>query len=558
MSNLDYLYSDSINVLTALNQEIQKKQGSLGILGAPEKVLGILKQAGLHKQLKVFAEENEVLQFSNQVNSVDTSSSYISHEPANPNVSLPTDSSFAGVVSELEEALEEVPSPDLLPLATENTSPPPATPRSPTQNVVHESEAKENPLKKPNSQDADDSAINKQKRISPQERLRNPSARSSMKTRAGGRMWGASDSSNSGLVVVDENDQSTADVSASDSQRSKPNSSLYDDKKPQGSKKALLIVIALLALLGGAFFVIQMSGSDEPEQTTAEVTPNPAPAATTPTTPPAVEESLSASSPATSNTPSTPAPTPPVENKPVAPKVEKVVAPPPKPVPPKVESKPAEVKTEKPASAKSDTKPEKVAPAPSTPAEESPLSESEPPKPKPVPNPKVKITSVPLGAIITLDGKKIGTAPRTVEITSTNSKLVLEKKGYEPYTVELNKETVGKTVSGTLTKIAPPPAPKPAEATKEPEVVVEEKKPEPEAPKVAPSAGGPEGKVFIASRPPGADIFVNGRDIDVKTPSWVNLPLGKVNITLKKDDQSGSKELNVSSGKNKSEYIILE
>ena len=72
------------------------------------------------------------------------------------------------------------------------------------------------------------------------------------------------------------------------------------------------------------------------------------------------------------------------------------------------------------------------------------------------------------------------------------------------------------------------------------------------------SGGGPLGKIFLASRPPGADVYVDGKSMGFKTPHWLEVPSGAHKITLKKGAQKGEKLLQITPGKNKSAYIVLK
>jgi hypothetical protein len=69
---------------------------------------------------------------------------------------------------------------------------------------------------------------------------------------------------------------------------------------------------------------------------------------------------------------------------------------------------------------------------------------------------------------------------------------------------------------------------------------------------------GPIGRIFIASRPPGADIMVDGKRMDFQTPHWLEIASGHHKVKLEMDDLSGEKSISVNPGKNKSVYIILK
>ncbi|MDO5575918.1 MAG: STAS domain-containing protein, partial [Fibrobacter sp.] len=67
LTNLDYLYSDTINVLMALNKRALEVSGRLSLLAPQEEVLQILKRAGIHNILRIFDTEDDLLKTSEDI-----------------------------------------------------------------------------------------------------------------------------------------------------------------------------------------------------------------------------------------------------------------------------------------------------------------------------------------------------------------------------------------------------------------------------------------------------------------------------------------------------------
>lgn len=64
MSPLDYIYSDTINVLMALNKRVLDVTGRLSLMAPQPEVMQILKRAGIHNILRVFETETELIKSS--------------------------------------------------------------------------------------------------------------------------------------------------------------------------------------------------------------------------------------------------------------------------------------------------------------------------------------------------------------------------------------------------------------------------------------------------------------------------------------------------------------
>jgi anti-anti-sigma factor len=67
LSPLDYIYSDAINVILALNRRILDVSGRLSIMGPIPEVRQILERTGLHNILKIFDTEAELLKSSEDI-----------------------------------------------------------------------------------------------------------------------------------------------------------------------------------------------------------------------------------------------------------------------------------------------------------------------------------------------------------------------------------------------------------------------------------------------------------------------------------------------------------
>jgi anti-anti-sigma regulatory factor/cytoskeletal protein RodZ len=67
LSQLDYLYSDTINALVVMNKRMLDVFGRLSLLAPQPPVMEILKKGGIQNILKIFIDENEILQLSQQM-----------------------------------------------------------------------------------------------------------------------------------------------------------------------------------------------------------------------------------------------------------------------------------------------------------------------------------------------------------------------------------------------------------------------------------------------------------------------------------------------------------
>jgi hypothetical protein len=175
-------------------------------------------------------------------------------------------------------------------------------------------------------------------------------------------------------------------------------------------------------------------------------------------------------------------------------------------------------------------KPETAAkdPAPAAPVAKNPDATKEPVPPKPAtPEPPKTFVAVFMGdegAEIKVDGKSAGRTPNAklanLSIGKTY-KFVASRAGYKPYSGEFKSDGDSElTVEFALEKEEPKPVetPKPPP----PKPVAETPKPPP-PPKPAPSKV--MGKLAASTKPPGAQIWVDGKYTGRDTPVAIGNPL---------------------------------
>lgn len=551
LSPLDYLYSDAINVITSLNGAMIKVDGHLGVLATNQKVLDIIGKSGLQNIVRVYDSEAAILDHSREFGETASIPTDVVTEDPMTDLSRGLEDSMDSLTSDIPlqdpvAAKKSAPAEDeLLPLDA-----PPEPKSKKMAPLSEEPEAEEEDTQSPES---------KRSRLGPSERLRNPSGRARVAPRPAGRKW-SNDGNSTGLVIVDD---SLVDAEAPPTQRNMDRAANLAPEK-NSSSFAVILVIVFIAILavGGVYFMFAKKGDSSTEQVaapTTQVAPQVVDSAVTP--PPAV----------------TPAPvsTPVQAVKPVktSPPVQPKAVPQPQKSSTPVPAKPLVKPVQKPVA-------EPVTPPAVT--KTSPLDEEEGDEEStPAPIGKVvEIVTTPPGATIKLNGTIFGQSPNTVTILTPSVNLEVSLEGYETYVTKLIRSAVGSELKFTLKSknpppkpvvVAPPPVSKPV-VTPPPAPVVSKpvvSTPPPPAPAAsspldeeeaapAATASGEIGKVFVASRPPAASVFIDGKDTGFKTPHWVEVGSGKHTVMLKKDGMSASKQIQVSPGKNKSEYIILQ
>lgn len=191
------------------------------------------------------------------------------------------------------------------------------------------------------------------------------------------------------------------------------------------------------------------------------------------------------------------------------------------------------------------------------------------PKPAATTN-KVVITSVPSGASLEINGDIVGTTPYTwtkpvfglVNVTA-------RKSGYQENTISFDYTGGSTRESITLEKEYTPPPPPPVASTPKSYVPVETPPPPPpvvpEPEPVLPpppvsqpvASSGGDASIFIASIPPVADVFLNGKLIGKTNVSELKLPSGTHMLKFVKGTKETTKEVTVQTGKNPSQMVRL-
>lgn len=185
---------------------------------------------------------------------------------------------------------------------------------------------------------------------------------------------------------------------------------------------------------------------------------------------------------------------------------------------------------------------------------------------------KVVITSVPSGASLEIDGNIVGTTPYTwtkpvyglVNVTA-------RKSGYQENTISFDYTGGSMKESITLEKEYTPPPPPPVASTPRSYVPAETPPPPPPPPVISEpepvlppppvsqpvASGGGDASIFIASIPPVADVFLDGKLIGKTNVSELKLPSGTHMLRFVKGAKETTKEVTVQSGKNPSQMVRL-
>jgi hypothetical protein len=181
---------------------------------------------------------------------------------------------------------------------------------------------------------------------------------------------------------------------------------------------------------------------------------------------------------------------------------------------------------------------------------------------------RVTITSVPAGCNVMINGESKGVTPLNwSDPIFGPSTIVVSKVGYDD--LERSIEFTGGIMkqSFTLKKTPPPPVVKAQPEPVRPPPVYEPEpepapvpEPEPVRPppvqQVATPVGG-DASIFIASIPPVADVYLNGKLIGKTNVSEIKLPVGTHNLRFVKGAKETSKAITVQAGKNPSQMVRL-
>ncbi len=610
LSTLDYIYSDTINALMALNRITLDVSGRLSLLGPQPEVLQILKRAGIHNILRIFDNETELIRTSEDIilqtssfhlgelktlaqqepqsefdqlrseigSAFGSSPSDMHEDPLPPPPKTKSVSSYmqtqppsmgpvaSSIEQEFDDAFSQFESDDSnlgynaasenqynVPSQSANYIPPPP----PTRTVFNPAASQfQNRQYTPQPPVA---PVPPPRPVAPQtpfDSVQMPSGRQpDMGGARNDRFQPSAPVSPRATQPIktippaieqDEFDDEigsrgrTSKIKVQDDSFDESDDEFFEEGKKKSPVPMLIIIVVLLALGGvGVYFAYNMLSSKPAVQTPVTAVPQPQPPA-----PPPV--------PADSST---------KQAEPEA--IEPVKEPPKKEV---VERKPEPKIKETVRSTKPKPKVE-------------PRTSSRPVADEPaVTENKVTITSTPSGAKVTINGEYMGITPYTWDKPIFGPlSVVVSKDGYEDdskvfeftggkvrETFSLRKAAVAAPPPVTYSEPEPepytPPAPKytpppPPAPVPEPEPVARST---PAPTPVSSSFTGGEASIFIASIPPVADVFLDGKLVGKTNVSEIKLPAGTHNLKFVKGVKETTKAITVQPGKNPSQMVRLQ
>ncbi|NLG16998.1 MAG: PEGA domain-containing protein [Fibrobacter sp.] len=584
LTPLDYIYSDTINVLMALNKRVLDVSGRLALLGPQPEVLQILKRAGIHNILRVFETETDLMKTSEDI--ILQTSSFKMEDIQAIAESAPHQSEFDQLRSEIGSVFgsHDVPQEPVTqrPRPSAPVPPPPPVHQEPAFGGSFEQEftapPQENfsrpsmpPQFAPPSPQMGFGSYPQQPQFQsrqftpppskppvPQTPAFEPVQKAPQHSFVPPEATNQSDFSSMRPetqrfptapvpplkpmqphkpepFITEEADKDLEDFEVPAKKKQKKvrdefdaGDELFDDEVKKKSPVPMLLLLLLILAAGGAGVYFGLTKMSKKPQ---------APVAT--------------SAPAVSQTPApstTPAPEPVAEEK----KPEEPPPPPPEP--------------EKPAVVEKKAAPRKTASRPASTPRPAATSTSN----------QVTITSVPTGATVTINGQRMGTTPFTWSKPAFGqSNIRLTKDGYEESSKTIEFTGGTSRESFTLSKaayVAPPPPPPSQPVVKaEPKITPPPPAPEPDdfslpepepaAPPPAPapvvSGGGGDASIFIASIPPVADVYLDGKLMGKTNVSELKLPVGTYTLRFVKGAKEMSKTVTLTAGKNPSQMVRL-
>jgi anti-anti-sigma factor len=568
---LDYIYSDSMNVIMFLNKSISEAGGNFGLLQVRPEVIQILQKAGVTNTLRIFNSDEEVQNFS--------VSMMRGQQQGFAQQSQQSQSEFDQLRSEIGSVFggPEQPSQDFgnqgytqqarpvqqpqNPYARpgfptqqpqfqgRQYTPPPPPPLTPTRPIVPPpvqaggiGGPQKPPVRPPFSTDQPRMGTQQQEYATETQRFPQVPQVPVQPKKAEPPIPA---SFNDELEEITSKagrpraEMPSARVDAIDNDDDLLTDDLPKKKSPVG---IIVAVVLLLALVGAGYYVMTSGILDSGEK--------PQPTAQKPATPKPVA------------TPVPAAPQPAVATEPTpAPALEPVKPEPVKTEPVKIEP----VKTEPVKTVKTEpVTPKKVI--------KKPVVAAEPAK-KATVN-KIQITSAPVGASISVNGEMIGKTPFTWDKPVFGPiSIELSRAGYKSVSKDI--EFTGGVVKEnfTLERELPPPPPKPEPVPepvpepKRPEPVVTptptpapEPEPEPSKPVVSTpvvSTAGGDASIYFASLPPIADVYLNGKLVGRTNVAELKLPSGTHVLRFVKGAKEVTQEITLQPGKNPSRLIRL-
>jgi anti-anti-sigma factor len=550
LSPLDYIYSDAINVILAINRRILDVSGRLSLLSPISEVRSILERAGLHNILKIYDSEADLLKSSEDIILQTTRfnlselKSYQEPKPKNEFEDFrsqigaamtegPTESSgsygtesFESEITDDAFAVRQPPRRSPAPHFEEPFIPPPPPPPQQRQ-AARPFEQSQAPIpRRPASM---------QQQSFPVEQdsfeFQTPSSEFPRgKSRPAPAQAAASRRQDRDYDRFESDDDD------------------FDDDMPKRSMAPVIIGAIVLVILGiGGYMGYTSFSKKEPKQNSLSTL------SSTPSSPanPTVQTPLPSSAPsAPSVEPSAPPPTPP-------PKVVSPAAP--APIAAAVQPA-AEKETPKPSGSwrKPSGKTQYASPKSGKSSERS--------------SDKISISSRPAGATVSLDGRVIGTTPfKWSDPPQGTLMLIITKNGYNDATKTIdyaggNKSEfvalsrIPKEVSTPSASVEPPPAEEAAPAPTPPQN--EEPAPEPSPPPSASSSssggGGENATIFISSMPPVADVYMDGKLIGKTNISKLNVTAGSHTMKYVKGAIEITEDMTFKPGDNPSHLVILK
>ena len=569
LSPLDYIYSDTINVILALNRRILDVSGRLSLMGPSPEVRQILERTGIQNILKIFDTETELVKSSEDIilqttryNIADLQTYQQAAPPPRPK------SEFEDLRSEISTAM----SPGVAPAETEPErgfrQPQPFAPPPPQQQFSMPPAFKEEefeaayksfetevpdtygpppqaarpqppqfaepftpPPAQPPRRPAQPPRRPEQEFAPVQEPI--PTARRRDEEYTPPRLEPlapppATRHMREEDVLAKPEGPKARPRPAAEEKPVRPYEDLSSDVDQGEPRKrspmpiiitALVVVVLAAAGFFGYVTYLKNGEKEAPPPVVSKPVPPPAPVA-----------------------PPQPAPAP----------APAAAVPPPAPV---AAEEPAEKPGKKPAASKASKKAQSKASAEASPAAAAG---------------KITITSSPSGATIKADDNVIGTTPFTWKNPNVIGEvtIVVSKSGYKESAKTLEYTGGSKSESFKLEREEAPavsrPAPSPAPASEaEPEAAPPPPpsppppKPAP-APAAAPAAGGEAATVFIASIPPVADVYMDGTLIGKTNITKLNVSAGAHSMRFVKGTQEVTKDMTFKAGDNPSQLVNLK
>ena len=612
LTSIDYIYSDTINVLMTLNRKILDVSGRLSLLGPQPEVMAILQRAGVHNILRIYNSEEDLIKTSEDI--IKQASSFKLGDVKTISDNLTPESEFDQLRSEIGSAfgssdeLQEDMVPKVPPPRQQYQPPPRQEYAAPPQDstldeefdeAFSQFESQEGTVSNDYGQDSVEPPPRRAGFIPPplpqQFQARQysppppPMPPAPPKSQVSQPQYFEPQKPQSNFYKPPEPQKPEPDFSSMrpetqrfptapvppskpvQSRKPEPVASEFDNeleefefssrKKPSSRKPPsidsfeseddelenefkkksplpmLMLVVLILAIGGAGVFFGYTKFLKKPQ------TPLPAPTVQQPVTPPAPQIST--------------------ETKTEEPVVEEKVIEEEMPEPSPVKETVARRRTPKPAP--------RSRPAPVAKAR----------KATPATTNQITVTSSPSGAAVKINGQVMGQTPYTWKNPFFGGvNIAVSKSGYKESTksleftggslresFSLEKEPSPPPVAKPEPKAPPsPPAPvvkaEPPAPPPEPEPELDFDDPEPEpavsAPStpVASSAGG-SASIFIASLPPVADVYLEGKLIGKTNVNEISLPAGTHSLKFVKGAKEATKVVTVQPGKNPSFVIRL-